>query len=1018
MPSSAQRRLAKTFAFCLTVLGPSGCSSPPVAHTERTSRAVTLGELEALPDVQTPYVLEFAEGELAGAAPLFVDDAGTVTGFAMQLPRADGGGYLPENLHIDAAAGELAITTSAGIGSGGADAQDNQIGVGIPLPGGVFRIESTLLGPPAGSGAYEQAGLWFGISQRDFIKLVLVSTPAGPQIQAYMEEANVARPALTRVITLPAERVTLSLEVDPTRRGVRAFVRIGTAAEQLVATFFDVSDAWLGLPTIDGQVPARAGFAGVFATHRNRSAALGPLRYRFADFSVRRRTGLPDEPDITGSAWAAVPALGELTFANPTGLAEAPGTGHLFVLEREGRIQAVSRESPVEKKLVLDISRVTQGNQDLGLLGIAFHPQFGQRGSPNGRYMYLHYAHADVPSPVPVPLDYPTDSRLSRFEVDLDSLVADPASEQVLISQSDEQLWHQGGGMYFDADDGFLYLSVGDEGDSRCRLGNCQRIDKDLFSGVLRIDVDQRGGDISHPIPRQPESGFTESYFIPNDNPFVGREGVLEEFFAIGLRSPHRMTHDEVDDITWIGDVGQNLHEELDVLRPGANFQWNFLEGSASHLQMSEMPIGVWTDPVLELERRESVSVIGGSVYRGSAFPELYGRYIFGDFFYGSVWALDYTYDGEVARPLARELLLTSLLGKAGTISSFGVDLANEIYILVMGGAARIQRLTRGQAADALPERLSRVGAFEDLATLEPIAGFEPYDVQSPLWSDGASKQRWIGLPPGEQIRFVEDGAWQFPQGTLFVKHFEMALDEREPEQRRRLETRFLVAARDGRYYGVTYKWSPDGTDAVPLLESEEETLSVVGADGLTREQVYFYPGPSDCMLCHNAEAGYVLGVRTAQLNGPGAGAAEPGRSQLVDWAARGLLDTPIDTAEASVLPRLSPLSDAAAPLEERVRSYWDSNCSMCHGAVGSIRSTWDARYSTPLAGQGVLFGNLSGEAELPAGSFVAVPSDLEHSALWQRARSNEPALRMPPLGRRSVDTEYVQLLEQWLASL
>jgi uncharacterized repeat protein (TIGR03806 family) len=998
----------------LVTLGIGGCASPPESFSEgRSARALTLAELAAIPDAETPYVDVFS-----GAKAGLVDRAGGSTGFSMVLPRADGGGFLPENLQLDTLAGELSIRTTAGIGSAGADAQDNQLGVGIALPQGVFRVETTVLAPPAGSGAYEQAGLWFGVSQLDYIKLVFVSSPAGPQIQAFMEEQNVGRPAVTRVITLPVDQIQLSLEVDPTLRSVRMFARVGSSGpEQRVATFFDVSPNWLGLSGMGGSPPTRAGFAGVFATHRNRAAELGPLQYRFADFSVRRRVGLPGEPDITGSAWTSVPAFGELTFVNPTGLAEAAGTGHVFVLEREGRVIAVPRTNPVAKKLVLDISTRTQGNQDLGLLGIAFHPQFGQRSSPNGRYMYLHYAHADTPAPVPVPLDYLTESRLSRFEVDLDTLVAEPASEQVLIAQSDQQLWHQGGGMYFDADDGFLYLSVGDEGDSRCRLGNCQRIDKDLFSGVLRIDVDQRGGDVSHPILRQPESGSTANYFIPNDNPFVGQAGVLEEFYAVGLRSPHRMTHDALDDITWIGDVGQSLHEELDVLRPGANFQWNFLEGSASHLQMSEMPLGVWTDPVLELERSESVSVIGGSVYRGSAFPELYGKYIFGDFFYGSVWALDYSYDGDVARALHRERLLTNLLGKAGTISSFGVDLSNELYILVMGGNAQIQRLERANAADALPELLSRVGAFEDLAALAPIAELEPYSVQSPLWSDGAYKQRWMGLPRGAQIGFAEDAAWQFPEGTVFVKHFEMALDERQPERRQRLETRFLVSARDGRYYGVTYKWNAAGTDAVPLLESEEETLSVIGPDGVVREQEYFYPGPADCLLCHNAEAGHVLGVRTAQLNGPGTG-AEPGSSQLVDWAARGLLDTPIDAARASELPRLSALSDTGTSVEGRVRSYWDSNCSMCHGSVGSIRATWDARHSTPLGDQGVVFGNLSGEAELPAGSFVAVPGDPEHSALWQRAQSNDPAIRMPPLGRRRVDSEYLQLLEQWLASL
>src|SRR5690606_24436066 len=141
-----------------------------------------------------------------------------------------------------------------------------------------------------------------------------------------------------------------------------------------------------------------------------------------------------------------------------------------------------------------------------------------------------------------------------------------PSSENILIEQVDQNVWHQGGSLFFHPQDGFLYFAVGDEGGSNCRLMNCQRIDKDLFSGVLRIDVDQRGGDISHPILTQPVTGVTGHYYIPNDNPFVGEPGVLEEFYALGLRSPHRMTYDAVDDIVWIGEVGQNQREELNVL--------------------------------------------------------------------------------------------------------------------------------------------------------------------------------------------------------------------------------------------------------------------------------------------------------------------------------------------------------------------------------------------------------------------------------------------------------------------
>jgi uncharacterized repeat protein (TIGR03806 family) len=724
---------------------------------------------------------------------------------------------------------------------------------------------------------------------------------------------------------------------------------------------------------------------------------------------------LPDDPAAVGDEWKAVPEWPGLIFSTVTQLLDAPRAGAFFVSEREGRIFAVARDGSA-KRLVLDLSRVTQGHQDSGLLGMVLHPSFGDATSPSGGYLYVHYAFADPPMSPPVTLSTPTESRLSRFDVDLTPWTADPASEQVLIAQRDENVWHQGGGMFFHPRDGFLYVSVGDEGGSLCVYDNCQRIDRDLFGGVLRIDVDERGGDVSHPIVRQPESGTTAHYYIPNDNPFVGSGG-LEEFYAIGLRSPHRMTYDPIDDIAWIGDVGQNRQEELDVLAPAANYQWPHREGVVQRSLPNGTPLGVWTEPALALPRDEAMAVIGGFVYRGARFPELWGRYIFGDFVYGNIWAADWQRDAVGAGVVSRERLLGGLLGRSGTITSFGADADGELYVATLGSGP-ILRLERSAPAGTLPTRLSQVGVFEDLATLQPSAGLVPYDVRVPLYSDDAFKRRWLSMPEGGTIGFTETGAWSFPVGTTFVKHFELALDEREPERRRRLETRFLVSTPAG-FYGIAYRWNADGSDATPVLDGTLETLSVTGLDGSVREQRYFYPGPSDCLVCHNAAAGHVLGVRTAQLNGDvmddTTGESSP---QLLSWSERGMLDAPLDATTIAALPSLAPLGDETRSLEDRVRSYLDANCSMCHGNVSEMRATWDGRYDTPLAQQGLLGGVLSGEAELPSGSVVVAPGDPAHSALWLRDGSNEPGLRMPPLGRQTVDREWLDVLERWILEL
>lgn len=741
----------------------------------------------------------------------------------------------------------------------------------------------------------------------------------------------------------------------------------------------------------------------------------GSVPYSTRSFAAAEALALPDDPAAVGEEWTAVPAWPALSFSTATQLVEATSVGVFFVSEREGRIFAVARDGGT-KHLVLDLSSVTQGHNDSGLLGVALHPTFGDASSPSGGYLYAHYAFARPPVPPPVTLTTPTESRLSRFSVDLGTLTADPASELVLIAQRDENVWHQGGGMFFHPQDGFLYLSVGDEGGSLCAYDNCQRIDRDLFGGVLRIDVDERGGAVSHPIARQPESGSTAHYFIPNDNPFVGSGG-LEELYAIGLRSPHRMTHDPVDDIVWIGDVGQNRQEELDVLAPAANYQWPHREGTLDRSLPSDTPLGVWTEPALTLARDEAMAVIGGFVYRGARLPELWGKYIFGDFVYGNIWAAEWERDATGTRVVSRERLLGGLLGRSGSITSFGVDAEGELYISTLGSGP-ILRLERSAPAGTLPPTLSQVGAFEDLATLQQSAGLVPYEVRAPLYSDGASKRRWLRLPEGEPIGFAENGPWSFPVGTTFVKHFDLALDEREPERRQRLETRFLVSTPTG-YYGVSYRWNADGTDATPVLAGTLETLSVTGADGAPRERPYYFPGPSDCLVCHNAAAGHVLGVRTAQLNGQVTGASDGGVSeQLLAWSERGLLDTPLDADALAALPSLAPLGDETRSLEDRVRSYLDANCSMCHGSVSEMRATWDGRYQTPLARQGLLGGVLSGEAQLPAGSVVVAPGDPAHSALWLRDSSNEASLRMPPIGRQTVDREWIEVLERWILEL
>jgi uncharacterized repeat protein (TIGR03806 family) len=739
--------------------------------------------------------------------------------------------------------------------------------------------------------------------------------------------------------------------------------------------------------------------------------------------------GLPPALNIAAAGWSAAPAFPNLVFNRPVAMVEAPGTDHLFVAEQRGRLYAFERdETASRKRLVLDLSSSTQADNDSGFLGLAFHPEFGKPESENADYLYVHYAFSAAPLVPPegerASATAPTYSRLSRFTLDPEQLKVDPLSELILIDQYDQNLWHQGGDLFFHPDDGFLYLSVGDEGSLSCYYDNCQRIDKDLFSGVLRIDVDMQGREVSHPIQRQPASGTTANYYVPSDNPFVGESDVLEEFYAIGLRSPHRMTHDAVDDITFIGEVGESTHEEVNVLARGANYQWRAREGFEPFWsediqdESGEPPsglLGTWTDPILDFPRIEARTIIGGFVYRGERLPALRGRYVFGDFVYGRIWALDYDKRENDVRVEANELLVeTPFRGIESGITGFGVDRFGELYFGTYAERSHLYRLVQQpERVSNAPVLLSETHVFTDLQALTPSPSLIPYEVNVPLWSDGAHKQRFVSLPEGSVAQFQRDGAWTFPEGTVFVKHFELPLDEREPDTRVRLETRLLVVGAKGEVYGLSYKWRPDQTEADLLFESEVEERSIVNGDGEEETFRYFYPGPTDCFECHTQAAGRILGVRTAQLNGEQryAGAVLP-KNQLTAWAD--LLDVTLPTPES--LPRLAPLHDETESAEVRVRSYWDANCSMCHRGESGIKAEWDGRFSTPLFDQGVI-------DEKPVNSSaddrrIVVAGEPELSELYLRDATTEPNRRMPPLGRSRVDRDYVAMLAEWIRGL
>ncbi|MEX1024951.1 MAG: PQQ-dependent sugar dehydrogenase [Planctomycetota bacterium] len=731
---------------------------------------------------------------------------------------------------------------------------------------------------------------------------------------------------------------------------------------------------------------------------------------------------------VPNASWSVSDALPSLRFREPLRVDPHPNGNQLIVASKDGDLWLVNDDvNATNKALFLHVEAQYPVSNEGGISGFAFHPRFGQAGSPFRGHVFVWYRWA--PTPGPASFSSPGYQRLSRFTVPDGWSVVDPASEEVLIQQYDREQVHVGGDIGFGTD-GFLYVPLGDEGNAYSRVFSTQRIDLGMFSGVLRIDVDQDPTK-SHPIRRQPRcvdtpppsgwpSSFSQGYGIPNDNPWLDPGGsVLEEFYSLGFRHPYTMQLDPDTGSFWVGDVGEVSREEVNRLERGANYQWAFGEGTLPGLLgRPGNVIGYERGPDWEYDHSQGQAIILSGMYRGSLFPELFGRVLFYDFLTGRFWALD------PAPPSGSpnvELLGMLPAGYLGGLTSFAHMLDGRVLATRTNGGlsdyGQIVQLVRSGAEGAEPPALlSQTGFFTNMSTLVPHPGALAYSLKAPLWSDGAGKLRWMCIPsdgvvdsPGERISRNDVDAWEFPIGTVLVKHFQKGLDETiVGGPTRRLETRFLVHGTDG-WYGVTYRWRPDHSDADLLVDAEQEVLTVATQTG-TINQTWSYPSRLDCMRCHNDVANSVLGLKTGQLNHNLAG-----HNQLVLLDLLGRLDPPLGDTSVESLPRLSSLNEVTAPRADRVRSYLDANCAGCH-RPGGVSGEFDARFSTPLCEQNILFGHVH-ESQGITGAGVVVPGHPARSLMLVRAASTG-VLGMPPLAKDRVDQNFVRMLADWIAEV
>ena len=373
------------------------------------------------------------------------------------------------------------------------------------------------------------------------------------------------------------------------------------------------------------------------------------------------------------------------------------------------------------------------------------------------------------------------------------------------------------------------------------------------------------------------------------------------------------------------------------------------------------------------------------------------------------------TIDSRFAKNIIRDAFITSVSALlAAQFHCGAAEKISEPYGLDSRPPAKAGLPMPGRADGALPKLLSQTGAFKDTANLVPNAALIPYDVIVPFWSDGATKLRFISLPD-EKIKFAPTGEWVFPRGTVFVKTFELATSEMNPNLKRRLETRLLVCDSAGSVYGVVYKWRADNRDADLLATNLTEAIAIQTATGV-RTQMWYYPSRADCLTCHTRLAGGVLGVKTRQLNRGFTYPSGVTDNELRAWNHIGLFDTNFSDADIKKFPKLANITDTTRSLEDRARSYLDANCAQCHRPKGTV-AYFDARYDTPLARQGLIDGPVLIDERIDDNPRIIKPNDIWRSILFMRTDTTE-AFKMPPLARNIIDEQGMKLMRQWIESL
>jgi uncharacterized repeat protein (TIGR03806 family) len=641
---------------------------------------------------------------------------------------------------------------------------------------------------------------------------------------------------------------------------------------------------------------------------------------------------------------------------------------------------------------------------------ICFHPKFAENG-----YVYFGWNGSESGKK--------KRSIITRYTMTGKPATIDTKTAKTIIEWESDG--HNGAAVCFGSD-GMLYVTSGDgTSDSDTNLTG-QRTDL-LLAKVLRIDVD-------HPADGK-------AYGIPKGNPFVGDKQFAPETWAYGLRNPWRITFDAKTNQLWVGMNGQDIWEPAYLIEKGANYGWSVMEGSHPfYLNRKAGPTPI-SKPTVEHHHSEARSLTGGVVYHGKKHPDLQGAYIYGDYSTGHIWAVKH--DGKQV-VWHKKIAVTTL-----HITAFALDADGELLICHHAGKNDGGFFTLepnpAKGTSGFPRKLSDSGLFDSVKDHRMKPGVIPYSVNASFWSDGAYKERYLALPAGEAISPTRTRGWNFSDKTVLVKSFAIERKEGDPASRKWLETRFLTK-QEGEWYGYSYVWNPEGTDATLVDAAGMDYTYTRETPAGKFQNVWHFPGRAECMVCHSRAQNYVLGLCEVQLNKDHTYPNGVTDNQLrvlehlgmlnVDWYGEVRPDIKDRTntpqpgqrgTKAGKMLHQSPEAykklvdpyDTKQDLNLRARSWLHANCSSCHVEAGGGNAQMELEFTTALDKMRLLDAKPVHQTFDLKDARLVVPGSPERSVLIHRmSQRGANTGQMPPLATFRVDEAGVSLMRDWVKSL